>query len=146
MKLTSIFENNGKIPGKYTCDGDNVNPPFFIKDISQETKSLVLIIDDPDAIKPAGKVWDHWVVINIPANTSEIRGDSVPGKELINSSNNVSYHGPCPPDREHRYFFKLYALDIELKLDSNSNKKDVEREMQGHILAKAELIGRYERS
>ncbi len=143
-KLTvrsSAFENNKLIPQKYTCDGEDVNPPLTIEGIPKEAKSLTLLMDDPDA--PSG-TFDHWVVWNIPASTSKIGENTVPGTEGINSARTRGYHGPCPPAR-HRYFFKVYALDQELQLAPNSKKKDVEKAMQGHVLAKGELMGFYER-
>jgi Raf kinase inhibitor-like YbhB/YbcL family protein len=136
------FENNNLIPSKYTCDGDNVNPPLIIEGIPEKTKSLVLIVDDPDA--PMG-TWDHWVVWNI-SPTNKIEENTVPGTEGINDSRKHSYGGPCPPSGTHRYFFKIYALDTKLDLNSNSRKKDVEKAMQSHILAKGELVGLYHRS
>jgi len=136
------FENNKLIPSKYTCDGDNVNPPLTIEGVPDETKSLVLIVDDPDA--PMG-TWDHWIVWNIPP-TSKIEENTVPGTEGVNDSRKHSYGGPCPPWGTHRYFFKVYALNAKLNLNPNSNKKDVEKAMQDHILAKGELIGLYRRS
>jgi hypothetical protein len=136
------FENNKLIPSKYTCDGDNVNPPLTIEGVPNETKSLVLIVDDPDC--PTG-TWDHWIVWNIPP-TNKIEENTIPGTEGINTARKHSYGGPCPPWGTHRYFFKVYALDTKLSLNSNSNKKDVEKAMQGHILAKGELIGLYNRS
>ena len=136
------FENNKLIPSKYTCDGDNVNPPLTIEDTPKETKSLVLIVDDPDA--PMG-TWDHWIVWNI-LPTSKIEENTIPGTEGINTARKHSYGGPCPPWGTHRYFFKVYALDTKLDLSPNSNKKDVEKAMQGRILAKGELIGLYRRS
>jgi Raf kinase inhibitor-like YbhB/YbcL family protein len=136
------FENNQLIPVKYTCDGDNVSPPLTIEDAPAETQSLVLIVDDPDA--PMG-TWDHWVVWNIPP-IDRIEENSVPGVEGKNSARKRSYSGPCPPWGTHRYFFKVYALDAKLDLKPDSNKKDVETAMQGHILAKGELVGRYHRT
>jgi len=136
------FENNKLIPAKYTCDGDNVNPPLTIEGVPDETKSLVLIVDDPDC--PTG-AWDHWIVWNIPA-TSKIEENAVPGTEGINTARKHSYGGPCPPSGTHRYFFKVYALDTKLGLSPNSRKKDVEKAMQGYILAKGELVGLYRRS
>ncbi len=145
MKTLSIsspvFENNALIPAKYTCDGDDVNPPLKIEGIPEETKSLVLIVDDPDA--PMG-TWDHWVVWNIPP-TDKIAENTVPGTEGLTTDRQHSYGGPCPPSGTHRYFFKLYALDAMLKLSQNSTKKDVEKAMQSHVLAKGELIGLYRR-
>ena len=139
---SSAFEHNGLIPRKYTCDGNDVNPPLTIEDIPEGTESLALTIDDPDA--PMG-TWDHWVVWNIPPHTQEIREKSVPGVEGMNDFRRNSYGGPCPPGGTHRYFFKVYALDTKLNLGATSRKKDLERAMQGHILAKGEFIGRYSR-
>jgi len=135
------FENMGFIPRKYTCDGDDVNPPLKIEGIPKETRSLVLIVDDPDA--PRG-TWDHWIVWNIPP-VEKIEEDSVPGTEGLNDSNRHSYGGPSPPSGTHRYFFKVYALDTKLNLNPNSRKRDVERAMEGHIIAKGEIVGRYSR-
>jgi len=136
------FENNKLIPSKYTCDGDDVNPPLIIEGVPDETKSLVLIVDDPDC--PTG-TWDHWVVWNITP-TRKIEENTVPGTEGMNTARKHSYGGPCPPWGTHRYFFKVYALNTELDLNPNSGKKDVEKAMQGRILAKGELIGLYRRS
>ncbi|KPJ54869.1 hypothetical protein AMJ47_02235 [Parcubacteria bacterium DG_72] len=144
MKIkSSVFENNQNIPSKYTCDGQDINPALEFSDIPENTKTLVLIMDDPDA--PAG-TWDHWIVFNIPTDTKEIaENEEPPGVHGKGTSNNLEYHGPCPPDREHRYFFKLYALDTELDLPEGSTKQEVEEAMQGHILDEAELIGLYKR-
>ncbi len=142
LTITSpAFENKGFIPEKYTRDGDDVNPPLKIEGVPEGTQSLVLIVDDPDA--PRG-TWDHWVVWNITP-TEKIEENNVPGTEGLNDFNRHSYGGPCPPSGTHRYFFKVYALDIKLGLDSNSRKKDVERAMKGHIIAKGEIVGRYSR-
>jgi len=147
MKLTSsAFQHQSKIPSKYTCDGADVNPPLAISDVPPNAKSLVLIMDDPDAMKPAGKVWDHWIVWNIPPFTKEIaEGQEPRGVHGKGTSGNLKYHGPCPPDMVHRYFFTLYALDTGLQLPEGSAKADVEKAMKGHILARTELMGRYER-
>ena len=139
---SSAFENNKLIPAKYTCDGANVNPPLTIEGVPDGAKSLVLIVDDPDA--PMG-TFDHWVVWNIPP-TSKIEENAVPGTEGVNDYRKRSYGGPCPPSGTHRYFFKVYALDTKLDLSPNSRRKDVEKAMQGHVLAKGELIGLYRRS
>ena len=142
MRLTSPeFEHNGMIPERFTCDGEDVNPTLNIEDIPPETKSLALIVDDPDA--PMG-TWVHWVVFNIPV-TSRIEENSAPGKQGLNDFRKLNYGGPCPPSGTHRYFFKLYALDSELDLEEGVRKEDVETAMQGHILAQAELIGLYRR-
>jgi len=139
---SSAFQNNGLIPSKYTCDGEDINPPLKIEGIPEETQSLTLIVDDPDA--PMG-TWDHWIVWNIPPTKNKIDENSVPGTEGMNSSRRQSYGGPCPPGGTHRYFFKAYALDTKLALNPNSRKKDVEKAMQGHILAQGELLGLYQR-
>jgi Raf kinase inhibitor-like YbhB/YbcL family protein len=139
---SSTFENNKLIPAKYTCDGDNVSPPLTIEGVPDGTKSLVLIVDDPDA--PMG-TWDHWIVWNIPP-TSKIEENTVPGTEGVNDSRKHSYGGPCPPWGTHRYFFKVYALDAKLDLNPNSRKKNVEKAVQNHMLAKGELVGLYRRS
>lgn len=142
LKITGpAFTNNGIIPVKYTCDGDDVNPSLSIEDTPEGTQSLVLIVDDPDA--PMG-TWNHWVVWDIPP-VKEIKENSVSGVEGLNDFRKHSYGGPCPPGGTHRYFFKVYALDIKLNLGANSRKKDVEKAMQGHILAKGEIVGRYSR-
>ena len=141
MIKSSAFANNGSIPTKYTCDGEDVNPPLNIEGIPQETQSLALTVDDPDA--PMG-TWDHWVVWNIsPSN--EIKENTTPGVQGVNDFRKHSYGGPCPPSGTHRYFFKVYALDTKLNLSPNSRKKELEKAMQGHILAKGETIGRYSR-
>lgn len=136
------FESNKPIPRKYTCDGNDINPPLTIEGVPKEAKTLALIVDDPDA--PSG-TFDHWIVWNIPASTSKISENTVPGKEGLNGARQSGYMGPCPPGGTHRYFFKVYALDAELSLGINSKKKDVEKAMQGHILSKGELVGLYSR-
>jgi len=148
MELTSdAFENGGQIPSEYTCDGENISPPLAISDIPENTKSLVLIMDDPDAVKPAGKVWDHWVVWNIPENTEVIEENSIPENSIqgLTSFENNKYGGPCPPDGEHMYLFKLYALDVELDIPETSTKLEVENAMKDHIIETSELIGRYQK-
>jgi len=117
FQITSpVFENNGFIPKKYTCDGVDINPQLLIANVPSETKSLALIVDDPDA--PAG-TWVHWVVWNISPQTHEIKENSVPNgaNQGLNDFRKRSYGGPCPPSGTHRYFFKLYALDTILTLD-----------------------------
>ncbi len=136
------FESGKLIPKKYTCDGQDINPPITIEDTPKEAKTFVLIVDDPDA--PSG-TFDHWIVWNIPPSTSKIGENTVPGTEGMNGARQMGYFGPCPPSGTHRYFFKVYALDAELSLKVGSKKKDVEKNMQGHILAKGELMGLYNR-
>ena len=145
MKLTSpAFENNGKIPSEYTCDGSGTSPELNIEDVPKNAKSLVLINDDPDA--PVG-TWDHWIVFNIPPTTAKIeKGDEPEGLGGKNSWGRTGYGGPCPPSGVHRYFFKLYALDAMLNLKEGAAKKEIENAMQGHIIAKAELMGTYKRA
>ena len=138
---SSAFTNQGLIPSKYTCDGENVNPPLRIENLPEETKSMVIIMDDPDA--PAG-TWNHWVVWDIPPG-NEIPENTVPGIEGINSSRKHNYRGPCPPAGTHHYHFKVYALDTILKLDKRAVKEHVLETMEGHILAEGELIGKYKR-
>lgn len=145
LKMTSpVFENNGNIPAKYTCDGKDVNPPLLIENVPANTKSLALIVDDPDA--PRG-TWVHWVVWNIDPQTGEIKEDSVPknAKQGMNDFRKKDYGGPCPPSGTHRYFFKLYALDTVLTIGQDSTKADLEKAMKGHILEEGSLIGLYKR-
>ena len=145
MKLNStVFENGGDIPSKYTCQGDDISPELIISDVSEKAVSLILIMDDPDA--PKG-TWDHWVVFNIAPNITKISEDQEPsGVACNNSWGNTGYGGPCPPSGTHRYFFKLYALDIELDLPQGSSKSEVESAMEGHVLENVELVGKYQKS
>ncbi len=152
MKLSSpTFEEGSVIPAKYTCDGQNINPPLQISDVPANTKSLVLLMDDPDIPETVRKsfsteVWDHWVVFNIPPDTKQIvEGETPSGRLGKNTKGDLGFGGPCPPDREHRYFFKLYALDIILNIPSGSTKSEVEKAMAGHVLGTAVLMGRYAR-
>ncbi len=139
---SQAFENNRHIPAKYTCDGDEVSPPLIVESVPPETKSLVLIVDDPDA--PSG-TFDHWVIWNI-SPTGKIEEHSAPGTEGLNSAGQRGYMGPCPPSGTHRYFFKVYALDAKLNLSPDARKRDVEKAMENHVLANGELIGLYRRS
>jgi len=143
IQLTSeVFQNNQSIPLKYSCNGENINPPLSIKNIPINTKSLTLIVDDPDA--PSGN-WTHWLIWNIPSETSHIETNSLPNDVIqgLNSSKNNKYDGPCPPSGTHRYFFKLYALDTILNLKEDSKKNNLEDAMKGHILGQTTLIGLY---
>jgi Raf kinase inhibitor-like YbhB/YbcL family protein len=149
MKLISkAFQNEGKIPVKYTCDGENINPPLSISDVPKEAKSLVLIMDDPDVptnLREDG-MWDHWIVFNMPVDVQEISEGSEPsGTPGKGTNGETGYYGPCPPDREHRYFFKIYALDSKLDLEKGVDKPTVEKAMKDHIIEKDVLMGRYER-
>lgn len=149
MLLASpAFENGGKIPVEYTCDGSDISPELNISGIDPKAKSLVLIMDDPDVPEFVRKdrMWVHWVVFNIPPHTSRIPKNSQPhGTPGMNTGNQLKYQGPCPPDREHRYYFKLYALDTMLDLPRGATKENVEKAMDGHVTQKSELMGRYER-
>jgi hypothetical protein len=138
LKVTSTFVEGEKIPAKYTCDGDNINPELNIEGIPEATKTLVLIVDDPDA---PGGTWTHWIVFNIPPN-NKIEENSVPGEEGMNDFKITRYGGPCPPSGSHRYFFRVYALDTQLSL-SFATREDVELAMRNHILAKGGLMGKF---
>jgi len=145
LKISSpAFENNGYIPSKYTCDGRNINPPLSIEVVPANSKSLALIVDDPDA---SMGTWVHWVLWNIEPGIKEIKENSEPAGAVqgINDFRKHDYGGPCPPSGTHRYFFKLYALDIILNISTNSTKADFEKAMKGHILQQAEIIGLYKR-
>lgn len=139
MKLTSNDFNEGDmIDSKFTCQGQDINPQLTIEDVPSEAKSLALIVDDPDA---PGGTWVHWLVKDIPINTSEIPQNSVPGTQVTNDFGKEAYGGPCPPSGVHRYFFKLYALDTET-LEAN-NKEEFYQQAEQHAIAKAELMGKY---
>lgn len=145
MKLTSsAFEHNQNIPSKYTCDADDINPPLSIMEVPEGTKSLALLVDDPDA--PVGD-WVHWLVWNISPTTTEIAENNVPaGIEGTTDFDRTGWGGPCPPSGTHRYFFKLYALDTELDLDASARKADFLSTIESHVLEKTELIGLYQRT
>lgn len=139
---SSAFSGGDSIPSRYTCEGEDVNPPLEVENIPEGTKSLVLILEDPDAPK---KVWDHWLVWNIPPG-SRIEEDSVPGTEGKNSFGKHHYGGPCPPSGTHRYFFKVFALSDRLDLPGDTGKEELKEAMAGKILAKGELMGLYSRN
>jgi len=136
------FSQDGHIPKKYSCDGENINPPLEISNIPEEAQTLALIVEDPDA--PRGTFY-HWLVWNIPPNESIAEG-YVPGISGKNSFGKTGYGGPCPPSGEHRYFFKFYALDTELDLQADADKDILEQAMHGHIIAQGELMGKYRKS
>ena len=143
MQLKSPnFDNNRVIPSKFTCQGEDINPELIIENIPDGTKSLVLIVDDPDA---PNRTWDHWVMWNIPL-ISKIEENSAPGIQGLNDFGQHNYGGPCPPSGKHRYMFKLFALDVELSIDGNSKKNDVEKAMESHILDQSLLVGLYEKN
>jgi len=150
MKLSSpAFQNGGKIPRIYTCQGDNVSPPLEIQNVSPKARSLVLIMDDPDVPKTLRKdgMYVHWVVYDITPTIVKIEENAEPFGILgKNTQGEEAYTGPCPPDREHRYFFKLYALDKRLDLAPGATKEEVLKACEGHIIEQTELMGLYEKS
>lgn len=141
---SSAFENYQLIPSKYTCDGENVNPPIQIEFAPAEAKSLVLVMDDPDA---SIGVFEHWLVWNINPRTTQIGESSVPLEAVLGTTDfgKTGYGGPCPGSGVHRYFFKVFALDTVLDLPEGAKNSDLQKAMKGHILTEAELIGKYER-
>jgi Raf kinase inhibitor-like YbhB/YbcL family protein len=143
MRLSSpAFAPGETVPARHTCDGADVSPPLVIEDIPEAAVRLALIMDDPDA--PVG-TWDHWVAYDIPvANTvpEGVRSLGTPGR---NSWRRTGYGGPCPPFGEHRYYFRVYALDTRIGLHEGAGKKQVLEAMRGHVLAEATLMGRYSR-
>ncbi len=147
------FMHNCAIPSRHSCDGKNVSPPLEWTGISEGTKSLALIVDDPDAPDPDAPktTWVHWVLYNIPPDSKGLR-ESAEAKDLppgtlqgINDWHRPGYGGPCPPIGRHRYFFKLYALDVVLTGLQNPAKPALEKAMRGHVIGHAELIGLYQR-
>ena len=146
MKLeSSAFENGEVIPRKYGYKIENLSPPLQISKIPEGTKSLVLIMDDPDAMGAVGKVWVHWVLWNISPNTKEISENSIPDNSIEGKTDfdEIGYGGPAPPDKEHTYIFKLYALDETLNLKKDSTKEKIEESMKQHILDEAKLEGKF---
>ncbi len=142
---SSSFSDGDEIPKKYGYKHGNENPPLSINGITSETKSLALIMDDPDAKAAVGKIWVHWVICNIDPNTTEI-SESYSLQNIINGKNDfgeLGYGGPAPPDKRHTYIFKLYALDTKLDLQNGVTKDQVENAMEGHILEQAILKGTY---
>ena len=142
MQITSpAFKEGEEIPKQFSCHGDDINPELIIEGIPPGTETLALIVDDPDA---PGKTWVHWVVFNIPV-TGKIEQDTTPGEQGVNDFEQEDYGGPCPPSGTHRYFFKLYALSTKFNLDKPT-KTQLESAMEGKILDKAELMGRFTKS
>lgn len=143
MKITSsAFKREESIPSKYTCTGEDVNPPLRFEEIPEEAASLALVVDDPDA--PAG-TWIHWTLWNLSPETKKIEEDSV-SQEAVQGTTDFGekgYGGPCPPSGEHRYRFKIFALDKELNLKSGAEKEELDRAMEDHIIEKDELMGVY---
>jgi Raf kinase inhibitor-like YbhB/YbcL family protein len=138
------FENGGTIPARFTCDGSDISPPLEISDLPAATATLTLVMDDPDA---PGGTFDHWLVWNIPPSTARVaegvEPDGVAGRTDFGR---LGYGGPCPPGGTHRYVFTVYALDMILDLPEGASKSDLEVAMGGHILARAQLTGRYART
>ena len=156
MTLTiksSAFDNGGAIPSKYTCEGKDVSPPLTWKGVPETARSLVLIVDDPDAPDPKAPkmIWVHWVLHNIPPDISGLPEATTSAKlppgavEGLNDWNRVGYGGPCPPIGRHRYFHKLYALDTVLEGVISPTKAQVEAAMKGHVIAQAEIVGTYQK-
>jgi len=146
MNLTSsAFENGGIIPRKYGYKNENLSPPLKISEIPEKTKSLVLIMDDPDAMGAVGKIWVHWVLWNISPEISQIHENMIPNDSIEGKTDfdEIGYGGPAPPDKEHTYVFKLYALDINLNLKRGSTKKEVEEFMKKYILDETKLEGTF---
>nr|ABZ09098.1 putative Phosphatidylethanolamine-binding protein [uncultured marine crenarchaeote HF4000_APKG6D9] len=146
MILESLaFDNGGTIPQKYGYKNGNLSIPLKISEIPEGTKSLALIMDDPDAMGVVGKVWVHWVLWNISPNTKEILENSIPIDSIEGKTDfgEIGYGGPAPPDKEHTYIFKLYALDEILNLKQGSTKTEVEKSMKEHILIDTKLKGTF---
>lgn len=142
FEITStVFGHKGHIPPQYTCEGKNINPPLIVRNIPEGTKTLALIVEDPDA---PGGTFDHWVCWNISPNEAIAEGGN-PGINGTNSFGKPGYGGPCPPSGEHRYFFKVFALDDKLDLVAGSEKQALLDAMKGNILASAELMGFYKK-
>jgi Raf kinase inhibitor-like YbhB/YbcL family protein len=143
ISITSpSFQAGGDIPAKFTCNGTNVSPELQISSVPNEAKSLVLIVDDPDA--PRG-LFTHWIVWNIDPKTTRVAENSAPaaGVQGTNDFGKRNYGGPCPPSGTHRYFFKIFALDTKLELKPNARRAELDAAMRGHVLAQGELMGRY---
>ena len=142
---SKAFENGGTIPKKYGYKHGNTSPPLIINGIPENTKSLVIIMDDPDAIGAVGKVWIHWVVWNIEPKNSEFNENSIPPNCIEGETDfgEIGYGGPAPPDKEHRYIFKLYALDQNLDSGKGSTKQEIELAMKNHIIEETILQGKY---
>ncbi|HSK19475.1 MAG TPA: YbhB/YbcL family Raf kinase inhibitor-like protein [Longimicrobiales bacterium] len=152
LQLTSpAFAHNAVIPREHTCDGADTSPPLAWTGVPEDARSLALIVDDPDAPDPAApkRTYVHWVLYDIPTSVMSLDAGSAPpdgARDGINDWNRTGYGGPCPPIGRHRYFFKLYALDTALGDLEQPAKAALERAMDGHIVARAELVGTYEKS
>jgi len=142
---SEAFDNGGVIPRKYGYKNGNLSPPLKISGAPENTSSLALIMDDPDAMGAVGKVWVHWVLWNIDPSTVELEENSIP-KDCLEGETDfgeIGYGGPAPPDKEHTYIFKLYALDQKLDVDKDSTKKQIEEAMKNHIIAETRLEGKF---
>jgi Raf kinase inhibitor-like YbhB/YbcL family protein len=147
--MSTAFAVGAAIPPKYTCMGEDVSPPLAWRDVPEGAQSIAVISDDPDA--PAGD-WVHWLIFNLPPDTTEL-AEGIPSSPRLDSGavqgttdwGKPGYRGPCPPSGTHRYFFKVYALDTMLDLGQSARKSDLLRAMEGHILAKGELMGTFRR-
>lgn len=147
MTITSdVFINGGTIPPRYTCDGENINPPLTLSGIPDQAKSLVVMIEDRDA--PSKPNFTHWLLYNIPPSTLQILKDSIPAGSAVgmNGFGSIGYGGPCPPSGTHRYVFKLFALDALLPFESGITKDEVIQAMHSHIIDTAEVVGLYSKS
>ena len=141
---SSAFENGGKIPSEFTCDGQDLSPPLSIIDVPKEAKTIAIIMDDPDA--PMG-TFTHWLVWNIPSHKTQFaKGEKLDFVQGRTSFGTTEYGGPCPPSGTHRYFFKIYALDTKLDLKQGSSVKDLEKAIRVHVLAESVLMGKYSRT
>ena len=154
MKLTSsAFRDHGGIPRRHTCEGEDVSPPLAIEDVPAGAESLALIVDDPDAPDPAAPkmTWVHWVLYNLPADSSGLPEAVAPTdlpagtREGLNDWKRTGYGGPCPPIGRHRYFHKLYALDVALPDLGKPTKATLEKAMEGHVIGRAHIVGTYRR-
>ena len=144
MKITSsVFQNGEPIPKKYGYNFENINPPLQIIDIPENTKSLVLIMDDPDAMEAVGKIWTHWLIANISPNVTIIPENTIPSNSIEgkNDFNETGYGGPAPPDKEHTYNFTIYALNSILDIKKNFSKSEVLELMKKHIILQVTLKG-----
>ena len=145
MQIKSeAFEDGGMIPVKFTCEGPNVSPPLEFIDVSVEAKSLILIIEDPDA---EARPWVHWLVFNIPPDVKRFEENSIASgaRQGLCNGNTLGYEGPCPPENEHTYLFKLYAIDKMLETNPTPDRKKVLEQIHGHVIDEAALEGRYEK-
>jgi Raf kinase inhibitor-like YbhB/YbcL family protein len=146
---STVFEEGEPIPQKYTCDGVNVSPPLQWGSVPTDVKSIALICEDPDA--PSG-IWSHWVIFNLPGETTDLSEFIMEREELengaqqgLNDSGTIGYRGPCPPSVTHRYYFKIYALDVKLNLPSRITRSDLLKAMDGHIIDQGQIGGTYTR-